>query len=74
MARVEWAKKSESLDTALERYEDKVRGDLMTLIEKEIEIDTYQLSYAIRQYGRRIVRHHKDNPSEWNTDPETFSG
>ena len=74
MSRVEWSKASETLDTALERYEEKVRGELLALVAKEMEIDTYYLSWAIRQYGRGFVRHHKENPSMWNTDSGPFSG
>ena len=74
MRQVEWAKESESLDAALERYEEKVRGDLLDLVEKELEVDRYQLSWVIRQYGRGLVRHHKDNPAMWNTDSESFRG
>ena len=74
MSHVEWAKESETLDAALERYEEKVRGELLALVGKEMEIDRYHLSWAIRQYGRGFVRHHKDSPSMWNTDNESFSG
>ena len=74
MSRVQWSKASETLDNALERFEEKVRGELLALVEKEMQVDSYQLSWAIRQYGRGFVRHHKDTPSLWNTDSESFSG
>ena len=74
MPRVEWAKSSETLDSALDRYEEKVREELLNLVEKEMEIDAYHLSWAIRQYGRGFVRHHKDNPNIWNVDSQSFSG
>lgn len=74
MPRVEWAKSGETLDSALDRYEEKVREELLNLVEKEMEIDAYHLSWAIRQYGRGFVRHHKDNPNIWNVDSQSFSG
>ena len=62
MTKIEWSKSSEVLELALERYEEKVRSELLSLIAKEMEVDTYHLSFAIKQYAKGFLRHHKENP------------
>ena len=73
MTKIEWSKSNEVLELALERYEEKVRSELLSLIAKEMEVDTYHLSFAIKQYAKGFLRHHKENPKMWNPDMVSFT-